>query len=99
MKTRLPVAIMRFSALLLAIFLYPGLAQQQKVTITEYVQLITRAGDFTAADKALNQYKAALGITPEYLDALSRVGRARLAGHNLAAADQNATEVRGLCLA
>ncbi len=46
MKTRPPVAIMRFSALLLAICLYPGLAQQQKVTITEYVQLATRAGDF-----------------------------------------------------
>ena len=49
-------------------------------------------GDFAAADKALNQYKTSLGTTPEYLDAFSRVGRARLAAHSFAAADANALE-------
>jgi thiol-disulfide isomerase/thioredoxin len=73
-----------------------ALAQQQ-VSIAEYVQLATRAGDYGAADKALAQYRAARGITPEYLNAFSRVGRARLARHNLDAAEKNAQEVLRLC--
>ena len=70
-----------------------SLLAQQQVTITDYVVLATRAGEYGAADKALAQYRAARGVTPEYLDAFSRIGRARLASHNLDAAEKNAQEV------
>jgi thiol-disulfide isomerase/thioredoxin len=78
---------------------HPQFAQQQKVTIGEYVQLATRAGDFTAADSALRQYRTALGVTPEYIAAFSSIGRAQLAHLNYDAAEKNAAEVRGLCIA
>src|ERR1700735_1027677 len=72
---------------------------QQKVTIVQFVQLTTRAGDFPAAEKALQQYRAALGMTPEYLDALSWLGRGQLAHNNVGAAEKNATEVHSLAVA
>jgi len=97
MGTRLSVALMRFHAFILAICAVQPVLAQQQVTIAEYVQLATRAGDYGAADKALAQYRAARGVTPEYLNAFSRVGRARLASHNLDAAEKNAAEVRRLC--
>ncbi|MGA2714397.1 MAG: hypothetical protein ABSG41_14915, partial [Bryobacteraceae bacterium] len=94
---------MRFRSLFQAVCLYAALAQsefaQQKVTITTYVQLATQAGDFNAATDALNQYRAALGKTPEYLDALSWIGRGQLAHHNIDAAEANAAEVRSLSIA
>jgi thiol-disulfide isomerase/thioredoxin len=55
------------------------------------------AGNFAAAQKDLNLYRAAKGATPEYIEALSWVGRADLATHNFGAAQQNAAEVRRLC--
>lgn len=73
--------------------------QQQKVTIGTYVQLATQAGDFAAAANALQQYRTALGMTPEYLDALAWIGRAELMHHNIDAAEKNAAEVRSLSLA
>ena len=100
---------MRFRSLFQAVCLYAALvqpefaqqqlAQQQKVTITTYVQLATQAGDFNAATNALNQYRAALGMTPEYFDALSWIGRGQLAHHNIDAAEKNAADVRSLCIA
>ena len=96
MGTRLPVAFMRF-ALIFAICAAQPLLAQQQVTLAQYVQLTTHAGDYAAADKALAQYRTARGVTPEYLDAFSRIGRARLANHNLDAAEKNAEEVLRLC--
>jgi thiol-disulfide isomerase/thioredoxin len=72
---------------------------QQKVTIVTYVELATHAGDFTAAATALQQYRTALGMTPEYLEALSWIGRGQLAHHNIDAAEKNAAEVRSLSAA
>jgi thiol-disulfide isomerase/thioredoxin len=72
---------------------------QQKVTIVEYVKVVATAGDFASAEKALNQYRAAAGVTPEYIEALSWIGRAQLARHNVAAAEGNSEEVRKLCVA
>jgi thiol-disulfide isomerase/thioredoxin len=72
---------------------------QQKVTITTYVQVAATSGDFAAAGKALAQYRAAAGLTPEYIAALSWVGRGRLARHDVPEAEKNAAEVRKLCLA
>src|SRR5580692_5276464 len=97
MGTRLSVALMRFHAFILAICAVQPVLAQQQVTLAEYVQLTTHAGDYAAADKALAQYRTARGVTPEYLDAFSRIGRARLASHNLDAAEKNAEEVLRLC--
>jgi thiol-disulfide isomerase/thioredoxin len=74
-------------------------ALAQQVTIVPYVQAAAAAGDFAAAVKALNQYRAADGVTPEYVAALSWIGRGQLARHNAAAAEQNSVDVRKLCLA
>jgi thiol-disulfide isomerase/thioredoxin len=96
---------LRFRSLFPAFCLYAALVrpefaqQQQKVTIGNYVLITTRAGDFTAAENALKQYRTALGVTPEYLVALSSLGRAQLAHLNYDAAEKNAAEVRSLCLA
>jgi thiol-disulfide isomerase/thioredoxin len=74
-------------------------ALAQQVTIVPYVQAAAAVGDFPAATKALNQYRAAAGVTPEYIQALSWIGRGQLARHNTTAAEENAAEVRKLCLA
>lgn len=82
----------------IAILLQPAFGQQ-RLTIVQYVQAATQAGEFAAAENALGQYRKALGQTPEYLEALSWVGRGQLAKHNYEAADKNAEEVRAKCLA
>lgn len=90
----LPIAVSICAALA---SLQPG-AAQQKVTIVQYVQIMAGAGNFASAEKGLDQYRGALGMTPEYLDALSWIGRGQLAHHNFDAAEKNAIEVRKLCL-
>src|SRR5579863_9811957 len=72
---------------------------QQKVTIVTFVKAAATAGDFASAEKALNQYRATAGTTSEYAEALSWIGRAQLARHNVAAAEQNSADVRKLCAA
>jgi thiol-disulfide isomerase/thioredoxin len=89
--------IKRFSWLLLALAIAAW--AQQKITIVNYVKATLTVGDFGAAEKGLNQYRAAAGTTPEYIEALSWIGRGRLAKHDVAAAEQNAAEVRKLSLA
>ena len=84
----------RFSGLLLV--LVGVLWAQQKITIVAYVKAATAAGDFAAAEKGLNQYRAAAGVTPEYIEAFSWIGRGRLARHDIPAAEKNAAEVRKL---
>jgi thiol-disulfide isomerase/thioredoxin len=56
-------------------------------------------GNYTAADNDLKLYRAAKGVTPEYIEALSWVGRARLSTRDFAAAQQNTAEVRKLAAA
>ena len=80
----------------LAVLCLAALAQQ-KVTVVAYVKLAATAGDFSSAEKALNQYRAAAGTTPEYIEALSWIGRAQLARHNVDAAERNSEDVRKLC--
>jgi thiol-disulfide isomerase/thioredoxin len=72
---------------------------QQKITIVNYVKAALAAGDFASAEKGLSQYRAAAGATPEYIEALSWIGRGRLARRELAATEQNSDEVRKLCAA
>lgn len=83
---------------LLAVSAFVAFAQQ-KITIVDYVKAVLAAGDFTAAAKGLNQYRSVAGTTPDYIEALSWVGRALLAKHDFPAAEKNAQEVRNLSLA
>jgi thiol-disulfide isomerase/thioredoxin len=88
---------MRLYCLFVAICLAVGHAET--ATIVPYVQVMAGAGNLAAAENALKQYRAAAGVTPEYIEAFSWIGRAQLAKHNLAAAEQNSAEVRKLCAA
>lgn len=91
-RWRLPIAGVGVFALLAPAF------AQQRLTIVQYVQAATQVGEFGAAENALGQYRKALGETPEYLDALSWVGRGELAKHNYDAAEKNSEDVRAKCL-
>jgi hypothetical protein len=57
-----------------------------------------KSGNFAVADKILKQYRAQHGVSAEFLEADSWIGRGRLFAKNYAAALQNADEVRNLCL-
>jgi thiol-disulfide isomerase/thioredoxin len=70
---------------------------QQKVSVVDFVKATATAGDFALAEKGLQQYRTAAGVNPEYIEALSWIGRAKLARHDVAGADQNSSEVRKLC--
>jgi thiol-disulfide isomerase/thioredoxin len=87
----------RFSWLLLVLAFVAW--AQQKITIVNYVKAALAAGDFASAEKGLDQYRASAGATPEYIEALSWLGRGQLARHDAAAAEQNSDEVRKLCAA
>jgi thiol-disulfide isomerase/thioredoxin len=87
----------RFSWLLLVLAFVAW--AQQKITIVDYVKAALAAGNFTAAEKGLNQYRAAAGSTPEYIEGLSWLGRGQLARSDVAAAERNSDEVRKLCVA
>ncbi|HEY3826647.1 MAG TPA: TlpA disulfide reductase family protein [Bryobacteraceae bacterium] len=77
----------------------PYAGAQQQITIVAFVKVAAVAGDFATARKALDQYRSKAGTTPEYIEALSWIGRAELAHHDPAAAEQNSDEVRKLSLA
>jgi thiol-disulfide isomerase/thioredoxin len=87
----------RFCGFLLVLCLVA--AAQQKITFVAYVKGAVTAGDFASAEKALDLYRGKAGTTPEYVEALSWIGRGRLARHDVAAAEQNSEQVRKLCLA
>jgi thiol-disulfide isomerase/thioredoxin len=63
------------------------------------IQREIAAGDMNGALRTLSEYKSVVGVTPEYLEALSWVGRGELGRNNLPAALENAHEVRTLALA
>ena len=65
--------------------------------VTEVVRAVDHA-DFSRASDLLRQYRAKRGVTPEYLEADSWVGRGQLFAKNYEAALGNAEEVRQLCL-
>ena len=61
------------------------------------VKTASIAGDFATAKTELSQYRATLGVTPEYIEAFSWIGRGELAKHDTALAEANAAETRALC--
>jgi thiol-disulfide isomerase/thioredoxin len=85
----------RFCGLLL---LCLAASAQQPISLVAYVKAAVSGGDFISAGKGLERYRAKAGTTPEYIEALSWVGRGRLARHDAPAAEQNSEEVRKLCL-
>jgi thiol-disulfide isomerase/thioredoxin len=90
--------ISRILAGFLGLFLLAASAQQP-VSFVDAVHAWCMAGDFATAEKGLAQFRAAHGVSPEYLLALSWVGRNRLARHQLAEAEKNAAEVMKLSVA
>ena len=66
--------------------------------IVNQVHLLVASGDLVSARRELKQFRDAKGTTPEYLEALSWIGRGELALRNFPAAEQNSGEVRKLCL-
>ena len=68
---------------------------QAPAVITE-VRAAIKANDFAVAERTLLQYRNANGVTPEFLEALSWMGRGALAAKNLDAADKYARETHQL---
>jgi thiol-disulfide isomerase/thioredoxin len=58
-----------------------------------------KVNDFAAGDKLLATYRAANGVTPDYLEALSWMGRGSLAANKLDAAEEYARDTYDLSLA
>ena len=89
--------MIRKTALLLSVIAAFALAQQ--VTIVDYVRGVMSMGNTAAAQKVLDQYKAAKGVTPEYILAMSWVARAELGNKHYDSAAQYADQVRTLAVA
>jgi thiol-disulfide isomerase/thioredoxin len=75
-----------------------GLFSAQTSVLVYQVQTAALGGDFDSARRELKQFKSAAGVTPEYVEALSWIGRGQLGAKNYTAAVENAAEVRKLCL-
>lgn len=70
----------------------------QMIPLVPLVKDTAMAGDFVQAKRILDSAKSR-GLTPEYLEADSWIGRAQLSRKNYAEAAKNAEEVRALCIA
>ncbi|MES1260592.1 MAG: hypothetical protein ABUS49_02565, partial [Acidobacteriota bacterium] len=66
--------------------------------IVYQVRMAAAAGDLNAARRDLKQFRNAMGATPEYIEALSWLGRSELTVRHYGLAEENAAEVRKLCL-
>jgi thiol-disulfide isomerase/thioredoxin len=76
-----------------------AIASAQTTAIISDVRAAIKANDFAAADQLLLRYRTARGITPEFLEALSWMGRGSLAAKNLGAAEKYARETHQLAIA
>jgi len=88
---------MRYGALFSAILIVVSMAYSAGPTIVSEVHAAAAAGHTADANHLLQVYKSAQGITPEYIEALSWIGRVALMNGQTAAAEANAAEVRKLC--
>lgn len=89
-----------FVGVLAALLLLVGLAlSQQSTALAPVVGKMAREGDFALAERLLAQYKAQLGVTPDYIEAYSWLGRGHVAKGEFGPATQNAAEVRKLVAA
>src|ERR1700675_354548 len=78
---------------LLALPLALGLTISAAAGIVESVRASFATGSDARAIQELRAYRASLGITPEYLEALSWLARAELASRNYAPAETFARDV------
>ncbi len=72
-------------------------ANAAEPTWIQRVQGAAMNGDFAGANNELQLYRSARGVTPEYIEGLSWIGRGELKVHQTAAAEANAAQVRQLC--
>jgi thiol-disulfide isomerase/thioredoxin len=74
------------------------IAPAQTTPFALQIRNASLAGDFATVRKVLVQARQSMGTTPQYIEALSWLGRGYLNAKDFNAADQNAAEVRRLCL-
>jgi thiol-disulfide isomerase/thioredoxin len=79
------------AALMVCVLALSGLAAQAPGVIKE-VRAAIAANDFALANKTLAEHRAANGVTPEMLEALSWMGRGALAAKDLESAEKYASE-------
>ena len=77
--------------------IFCGIACAQTKSFVSQVHTAANAGNFAVAEQLLEAYKSAHGVTPEYIEAFSWIGRGQLQAAHFGAAEENATEVRKLC--
>src|SRR5580658_1823608 len=69
---------------------------QQPPGIVPQVHKAVNDGQFAVAGQLLDSYKSSHGVTPEYIEAFSWIGRGQLQSSHLDAAAENAAAVRKL---
>ncbi|HVY94162.1 MAG TPA: TlpA disulfide reductase family protein [Bryobacteraceae bacterium] len=89
----MPLRRLAIAALVASALVYGGTS-----IIVAAVGQYAMAGDFNTANQILKMYRDRRGITPEYLEAYSWIGRGDLQTKRYQAALDNATLVRDLCL-
>jgi len=89
---------MRILLCLLSLLLL-GPAWGQRPDVVRQVRAALGAGDLAGAERLAAGYRSTSGIDRPYLEALSWIGRGKLAAKQYGAADQVSAEVRKLALA
>jgi thiol-disulfide isomerase/thioredoxin len=85
------VHLRRRATLAMVFACFVTVAAQVPAVITD-VRAALKSSDFTTAANILSAYRTAKGVTPEYLEAYSWMGRAALGAKQLEAADKYARE-------
>jgi thiol-disulfide isomerase/thioredoxin len=91
---------MRLRTLLLSLFITASLLTTSSAWagIIEDVRTSLSQNNFSAAESELNSYRGAQGVTPEYLEAYSWLGRAALDQHKYDQAAAYAKETKALAV-
>jgi thiol-disulfide isomerase/thioredoxin len=88
----------KFIVLVLFLFVLFALAVPAWAGIVEDVRTALAQNNFSGADSDLNAYRARTGVTPEYLEAYSWMGRAALEQHQYDQAAAYAKQVETLAV-
>ena len=91
---------MRFPGIVLAAMIVGtlGLAGETSVLLDQ-IRIRVMTGDVSGARQDLKQFPAAASTSPEYIEALSWIGRGQLLTKNYKDAEEISAQVRKLCLA
>jgi thiol-disulfide isomerase/thioredoxin len=85
---------LRINHLLLSLIVASTFATPAWAGIVDDVRVSLAQNNFSAAEAELNSYRGAQGVTPEYLEAYSWLGRAALDRHEYAQASAYAKETK-----